>query len=394
MRHLVTAGLVLFWILLVVAAVFAEAFLIGPPRIARGDFAAIEKHLVGELRDAKIGSAALVLLRDGRVAAAHAFGIEKPDPDRTRFQVASVSKAVTAWGVMKLVQDGRIALDEPVVRHLRRWRFPGSERHRDRVTVRHLLSHTAGLDDGLGYRGSAPGERVPTLEKSLAGIVIAREPGAAMAYSGASYAILQLLIEEVTGQSFATYTKTAVLDPLGMTRSTFDLPPNDVVTTFDRDLNRHPTRRYTATAAVSLFATANDLARFAAALAGPNPVLTRDTMATMLAPQRGTGDSWALGHTLYGGPIAGHDGGTYPALGAVLRVNRANGDAIVLMGSGANVAMSLLGDHWVQWETGLVRAEARRQMIYDRAGVAGVAGVAMVVGAIGIVVWRRLSCRA
>src|SRR5688500_5378816 len=105
-RHFVTAGLILLWSLFVVALVLAEAW-IGPPRIPRGDFAAIEKHLVGTLRDAeadrRIGSAALVLVQRGQIAATHTFGVVKANPERNVFQLASVSKAVTAWGVMRLV---------------------------------------------------------------------------------------------------------------------------------------------------------------------------------------------------------------------------------------------------------------------------------------------------
>ena len=156
------------------------------------------------------------------------------ETDRTLYQVASVSKAVTAWGVMKLVEEGRLGLDEPVVRHLTRWRSPGSEAHRDNVTVRHLLSHTAGLDDGLGYRGFLPGETIQTLEESLTltrdstvgapqAVRVAREPGTRMAYSGGGYAILQLLVEEVTKRPFADYMNETVLQPLGMTTASFDL---------------------------------------------------------------------------------------------------------------------------------------------------------------------------
>jgi CubicO group peptidase (beta-lactamase class C family) len=389
-----TLGLILLWIALVVGAVFAEAFFIGPPRIARGDFAAMERHLVEKLRDADIGSAALVLVQRGRIAATHTFGVAKPDPERSLFQLASVSKAVTAWGVMRLVEEGRIGLDEPVMRHLKRWRFPGSEAHRDKVTPRQLLSHTAGLDDGLGYGGFPADGRAQTLVESLTltrdsnvgppqPITIAREPGQAMAYSSAGYAVLQLLIEDVTGQPFETYMQTAVLRPLGMTRSTFDFDTaaKTLVPAFDRDQRKHAPRRYAAPAGVALYATPHDVARFAEAL-------SRESARPMFVPQNATGGSWGLGPTLYGGGVVGHDGGSVPAWGAVLRVNPATGNAFILLVSGARISASLLGDTWIRWETGYVRPWARRQMIYDRARPAS---IAMIAGAIVIVIarWRR-----
>ena len=176
---------------LVVAVIFAEARWFGEPPVVRGDVRSIEKHLVGKLTDAandrRLGTYALALVQGGEIVAEHG--------DRRLFLVASVSKAVTSWGVMKLVQNGRIgSLDEPVSRHLKRWRFPGSEQYRDRVTVRHLLSHTGGLDDAMR---------------------VVREPGTAMAYSNASYTVLQYLVEDVTGQSFLAFMKDTVLRPLG-----------------------------------------------------------------------------------------------------------------------------------------------------------------------------------
>src|SRR5687767_3266093 len=153
-----TIGLALLWTALVAAVVFVEAFWFGQPPVVRGDVRSIEKHLVGKLAEAaedrRLGTYALALVHRGEIVAEHG--------DRRLFLAASVSKAVTSWGVMKLVQDGRLGLDEPVIRHLKRWRFPGSEQYRDRVTVRHLLSHTAGLNDGMR---------------------IVREPGTAMSYS-------------------------------------------------------------------------------------------------------------------------------------------------------------------------------------------------------------------
>ncbi|MFN2511938.1 MAG: serine hydrolase domain-containing protein [Pyrinomonadaceae bacterium] len=405
-KILSTMGLILLWTLAVFAVVLAEAFCFAHPAVARGDLASIENHLVQQLRDAtdrrRLGSAALVLIQGGKTAAEHTFGVANAETrapvksDQTLFLVASVSKAVTAWGIMKLVEEGKLSLDEPVIRHLKRWRFPGSETYRDKVTIRQLLSHTAGLDDGLGYGGFPPGETIQTLEESLTStkdttvgepraVRVVQEPGRSMAYSGGGYTVLQLLIEEVTGRPFAEYMKEVVLQPLGMTKSSFDLDAivsegraQDVASGFDGALQPHPPRRYTAKAAVSLYSTPQDLARFALAYTRENPVLKKETLKQMLIPQPGTNGTWGLGQTLFvgndaGGHVVGHVGGTFPAWGAWMRVNPATGNGLVMMVSGGGGPLNQLGHDWIYWETGKLTFEARRQVVQNRLIPASVA---------------------
>ena len=420
MRHriFVTMGLILLWVIAVIAVVLAEATWFAHPAVAQGDLASIENHLVQKLSYAagnqRLGSAALVLVQDGKIAAEHGFGVANAETqtpvksDQTLYKLASVSKAVTAWGVMKLVEEGKLSLDEPVMRHLKRWRFPGSEAHRDKVTIRHLLSHTAGLDDGLGYGGFLPGETVQTLEESLTltkdstvgaprAVTVAREPGQGMAYSSGGYTVLQLLIEEVTNQSFADYIREAVLLPLGMTNASFDLDATapeahkqGLATSYDKDLISRPHRRYTATAATSLYATPRDLAQFVLAFTRENPVLKQETLKQMMTAQSGTAGTWGLGHTIYvangaGGHVVGHDGGSLPAWGAMMRVNPATGNGFVLMVSGGQGAVNQLGHDWVYWETGEITFEARRQILYGRVMPAS---VAIIIGAIVLVLWK------
>ena len=417
-KILVTVGLILLWALAVIAVVFAEASWFGTPAVSRGDFAAIENHLVQELSDAteekRLGCASLVLVQGGKIAAEHGFGVANAETqapvksDQTLYQLASVSKAVTAWGVMKLVEEGKLGLDEPIMPRLKRWRFPGSEAHRDRVTVRHLLSHTAGLDDGLGYGGFLPGETVQTLEESLTltkdstvgaprAVTVAREPGTGAAYSSGGYTVLQLLIEEVTNRPFADYMKEAVLQPLGMTKSSYDLDAiasegrtHDLATSYDKDMKPSPRRRYTGTAGVALYATPRDMAQFVLAFIRENSVLKPETIKQMVQPQPGTGGTWGLGPTLFvandaGGHVAGHDGGSVPAWGAMMRVNPATGNGMVLMVSGGRGAVNQLGHDWVYGETGKMTPEARREIMYKRLAPAS---VAVVLGALALALWR------
>ena len=144
----------------------------------------------------------------------------------TRFQAASLSKPVTAWGVLRLVESGRIGLDEPIIGRLRRWRPPPSPFDAAGVTVRRLLSHTAGLSVH-GYVGR-PRPPLASVASSLSGetgdglpLELLEAPGRGSLYSVGGYSLLQLLVEKITGRPFADYMPAQVLEPLRMTTSSF-----------------------------------------------------------------------------------------------------------------------------------------------------------------------------
>ncbi|MEL7730498.1 serine hydrolase domain-containing protein [Citromicrobium bathyomarinum] len=323
------------------------------------------------------GNLAFVMLEDGQQVASFAMSKGDPVDGDALFQVASLGKWLTAWGVMALVEEGRIDLDAPVSTYLSRWQLPDSEFGADGVTVRRLLSHTAGLDDGLGYDGFAAKENRQTLEDSLTrardaspgktGLVrLGSKPGSQWQYSGGGYTLLQLVIEEVTGKSFAQYMERTVFDPLGMERTTFDHERAlelGLAQNFRPDGTTEPFRWYTALAATSLFTTADDLARFLAAQGpgGQQPVLSPDTqrlMATPHASQLGA-DVWGLGAMLYapdnrGGFIIGHDGQNGPAINTAARIEPATGDGIVILSTGHGSLATELAGEWVFWKTGNV----------------------------------------
>ena len=123
------------------------------PLAPRGDASAFVAAAQARIEQGNVGNAAFVLLDDGRVVAEHFVSAGEPVDRDTLFQVASLSKWVTAWGVMRLADEGRIDLDAPISTYLRRWRLPDGAFDETQVTARRLLSHTAGLTDGLGYGG-------------------------------------------------------------------------------------------------------------------------------------------------------------------------------------------------------------------------------------------------
>jgi len=321
------------------------------------------------------GDMAVLVIDGGRIAGSIFRSIGKPVDADTLFQMASVSKWITAWGVMTIVESGSIDLDAPVSRYLKRWKLPASDYDNDLVTVRRLLSHTAGLTDGLGYCGFAPGQPLQPLPASLTAaadacpfiggtVAVGARPGG-WQYSGGGYALLQLMIEDVTGQTFADYMDAAVLKPLGMRRSTFrPRAPGatNVAEFFDVDGSPAEHFAYTAASAASLYASASDLARFVnahrdgpdGAVAGRG-VLSPASLAAMRRPQASIAGRphWGLGVRLYaparsGGTIIGHDGGNAPAVNSAIRLDPASGDAFIALSTGGNVIATRLASAWLR----------------------------------------------
>jgi len=120
-----------------------------------------------KLENEFIGNLAMVLLEKGEVSKDFYYSIDEPIDKHTIFQMASVSKWVTAWGILALAQEGKLNIDHPVENYLSRWHLPDSEFDNSEVTIRNLLSHTSGLIDGLGYAGFTSEDSVQTLEESL-----------------------------------------------------------------------------------------------------------------------------------------------------------------------------------------------------------------------------------
>jgi len=326
------------------------------------------------------GDFAIVLLDHGKVAGRYFASHGRPVDNASLFQVASMSKWITAWGVMTLVEQHRIDLDAPVSRYLHRWRLPPSGFNNDDVTVRRLLSHTAGLTDGLGFLGYSPGQTPPTIERELthaddaqpgaSGVVrVGARPGSTWRYSGGGYLILQLLIEEVTHEPFSDYMRRAVLRPLGMTGSTFvDPDPTHLADVYDAGGSKTAYARFTALSAASLYTSAADMTRFIEAqCAGPNAappgrgVLTPSTVEAMRKPQaflHGT-PIWGLGESLFapsqaGGYVIGHDGNNYPAINTTARIDPATGNGLVVLETGNASLAREIGGEWTFWQTGKV----------------------------------------
>jgi len=253
----------------------------------------------------------VAVIADGELAWARGYGVRQagesaPVTEQTLFQAASISKPTTAVAVMRLVQEGRLDLDEDAQAYLRSWRIPANGDWQPRITLRHLLSHTAGATIH-GFPGYRRDHALPTLQQVLDGaapantgpICVNTVPGGQFRYSGGGTTIVQQLLMDVTGQPFPVLMRDLVLAPLGMEHSTYEQPlPRERWSeaasghrygggTVDGDWHVYPEM-----AAAGLWTTPTDLARLAlevqAVRAGqPGKVLTRASVDTMLVTQAG-----------------------------------------------------------------------------------------------------------
>ncbi len=347
---------------------------------ARGDNEGFLRWAEGRYAAESKGNIAIVLLDGGHVAGTFYASHGRPIDGRSIFQVASMSKWLTAWCVMALVEQHRIDLDAPVSRYLTRWHLPPGEFDNNAVTVRKLLSHTAGLTDGLGFRGFAPGQALPTIEQELThaadaqpgagGITrVGARPGTDWRYSGGGYLLLQLLIEEVTREPFNDVMRRMIFRPLGMTQSTFiDPDPAHLVDFYDADGSKVNHSKFVALAAASLYTSTEDMTRFIAAqfpgTDGALPgrgVLSPMTLEAMQRPQAFLYGIpvWGLGETLYvpngtGGYVIGHDGNNYPAINTTARLDPATGDALLVLETGNATLAREIGGEWTFWRAGSV----------------------------------------
>ena len=182
-----------------------------------------------------IPSVSMALIDKDRIAWARAYGANAT-PD-TLYQAASLSKFVAAVGAMRLVDAKRLALDADVNAGLTSWKVPGNDFDKEHpVTLRGLLSMTAGIGvpGFLGYDIGAP---LPTLVQVLNGtppanppVTVIAVPGSAYHYSGGGYEIAEALMIDAVKAPFADLMDTLMLEPAGMSHSTFAQPlPSDLV---------------------------------------------------------------------------------------------------------------------------------------------------------------------
>jgi CubicO group peptidase (beta-lactamase class C family) len=190
----------------------------------------IDQYIQTEMQKRQIPGLALLIARDGKIVRARGYGfanleLQVPAKPETLFQSGSVGKQFTATAVMMLVEEGKVSLDDSITKY-----FPEAPATWKPVTIRMLLSHTAGFTDypkSFNYRKDYSEDQ---LIKITEGIPLAYPPGTSWAYSNLGYLTLGVMIHRVTGKFYGDFLQERIFGPLGMTTtrimSEADIIPN------------------------------------------------------------------------------------------------------------------------------------------------------------------------
>lgn len=329
------------------------------------------------MRHYKVKGLSIAVIKNYQIDWAKSYGfadegMKIPVSTNTRFQAASISKSLNGVGLLKLYQDKKISLDTDINTDLKSWKFPYDSLSKGKkITIKNLLSHTAGLSVH-GFAGYERGTAIPTTLQILDGIKPANsdairslfEPGLRVQYSGGGTTVSQLIVSDVTGLRYEKFMDINVLKPLGMAHSTFSFPaknaaPADYATGYDTEGNeiKGKFHLYPERAAAALWTTPSDLARYIIetqlSYAGKSTKVLNQAATTMrITPYDGKKDGAALGVFIednngvryfgHGGANQGFRSGYYGSLeggnGLVIMVNSDNGQIIQeLMNSIARV---------------------------------------------------------
>jgi CubicO group peptidase (beta-lactamase class C family) len=237
----------------------------------------LESDIPELMKKGRVPGLAIAVVRDGKPAWVHGFGTKEAKTDQpvtgeTVFEAASLSKPLFAYGVLKLVEQGKLNLDVPLTTYLPKPYIAGDERLA-KITARIVLSHRTGFPNWRGDDGLLP---------------IYFMPGERFSYSGEGYIYLQYVLERITGKPLNEYMTETVFTPLGMTSSSYVWRPDfDALTATGHDPQGKPVPLWKpkeAGAASTLNTTAKDYALFVAAIL-KGKGLKRATLREMETPQ-------------------------------------------------------------------------------------------------------------
>jgi len=331
------------------------------PSIVFGD--TIPKmNIEKRMKETSIQGLSIAVIRDYKIEWAKGYGWADVEEKRkvttdTRFQAASISKSINSMGVLKLIELGKLDPDADINNYLTSWKFPYDSLSKNKkISIYNLLSHTAGLDIH-GFPGYEKKDSLPSLQQILDGKRPANtkavrslfEPGTKFKYSGGGTTISQLILTNVTNSNYADWMQKNVLEPLGMTNSSYQQPPtvtNNLATGYYEN-GKQVTGKYHVypeQAAAGLWTTPTDLAKYIIecqlALEGRSKkVLSQTMMKKRLTPY--IDSSAALGvfiENRKGQLYFNHNGGNEAFL-CTSYGSMQGGNGVVIMVNGENFAV-------------------------------------------------------
>ncbi|MDD1453188.1 serine hydrolase [Sphingomonas sp. H160509] len=316
------------------------------------------RTIEAEMRRLNVPGVSVAVLHGGIIEWSKGYGITRAGGPSvtpyTLFQAGSISKPITALAALRLVQQHHLTLDGSVNAQLRGWKLPTPPG--EHVTLRELLSHTAGTTVH-GFPGYAAGITVPSVDDVLAGrapantkpVVVDTKPGTMWRYSGGGYTVIQKLIGDVTGRPFTEVLRDEVLQPAGMTRSSFAQPLDAAslaTAAWPHDGSGKPVpggpHTYPELAAAGLWSTPSDLLRFTMAVRDSargekDSILAQSLATVMLTPGKG---EWGLGVEVHPTPAdrAFAHGGSNEGYENFMVAYTESGDGVAVMTNGAQGA--------------------------------------------------------
>ncbi len=329
---------------------------LAPPRMTEAKALAALSDYAEELAKKDQFSGALLVARNGRVLFQKAWGRANretgaPATVDTQFRLGSMNKMFTSIATLQLVEAGKLALDDPIGKHLPD--YPNKE-VAAKVTVRHLLTHTGGTGDFFGpefMKNRLALREHSDYVKLLGSRPPAYEPGTRFSYSNYGFLLLGALIEKVSGMSYYDYVRGRIFQPAGMT-ATDSLPESESVPLRAAGYTRSETGwapntdmlPWRGAAAGGGYSTAGDLLRFAQALES-GTLISKATFAEATRPHQ---PQYGYGFTVVEGPprFYGHNGGA-PGINGDLRVFPDRGYVLVGLSNLDPPAASHLVDFFV-----------------------------------------------
>ncbi|HXM07582.1 MAG TPA: serine hydrolase domain-containing protein, partial [Candidatus Acidoferrum sp.] len=315
--------------------------------------------LADRMRFYRVPAVSIAVIDNYKIAWTYAAGLRDtahgaPATTTTPFQAASMSKAVAAAGILRLFQEKHLSLDADVNTLLRSWHLPEPATASSGVTMRRLLSHSAGINVH-GFTGYDRNTQLPTVLEVLDGappansvaIRVTGIPGAKTEYSGGGTTIAQQVATDVSGEPFPVFMRQTLLTPLGMSDSTFEQPlpkalwPRAADGYYSDDKPVHGGWHvYPTMAAAGLWTTPADLATFVIAIQNalrgrgrpPIDATVAREMTTKASKTFGLGPALAPGYFMHNGANEGFQG-TFIGLaaggrGVVVMTNSDNGVAL------------------------------------------------------------------
>jgi len=347
-----------FLLLILIVGGTAELSAVSPAAISgaeAADFSDVRGKIIRLIEDKKIPSLSLAVVRDGQIVWEEAFGLSDLDPKtvagpETLYPIASVTKPLTAAALMILVERGLVDLDKPANAYLANAKLRAFEGDAARATVRRLLHHTSGLPMYWRFYYAGRSTPKPPLETILQryGMLVDR-PGENYNYSNLGYAVLESIIEQVSGKPYPEFVRDEVFKPLGMSRTAvFSALPQglEIAEKYSATLAPVPFCDHDTRGASSIYSTARDVALFSLLhlkrLKPDQKAILKPESIAVIHGSRDPGvrtSSYGLGietGTRFGFPILTH-GGAMDGCRAHLAMIPSQGLAAAVLINGENV---------------------------------------------------------